>query len=78
MKSLDENFTAMTITPERELWACAQLLIKQHGRDAVIRCIERVNDLSEQNDQAGAARWTEIMCRAILLLRGPVDTDTWQ
>lgn len=48
------------ITPERELWACALLVEREHGDNAAIYIAERIAALALEDDAAGVARWKAI------------------
>lgn len=50
----------MTMTPDRELWACALLVERQHGDGAVAFIAERVGALAAAGDHAGVERWRAI------------------
>lgn len=48
------------MTPERERWAIALLMERQHGQRAGAFVEARVADLAAKGDTAGAARWRSI------------------
>jgi hypothetical protein len=48
---------------ERELWACAQQVLRQHGAGADDQIAERVRALGAAGDQAGVATWLAIAAR---------------
>lgn len=51
----------MPMTHERELWACADLVLRQHGPDDAPGFLAgRVTDLARIGDMAGVARWKAI------------------
>lgn len=57
------------MTPERELWACALLVERQHGDRAPLWIAERMGELALAGDMAGVERWRAIadklgQCRA--------------
>ena len=60
---------------EWELWACANELVKQHGRSAVLRAGERRLDLETQGDEQGAITWGLILIKIIELLKEPQEGD---
>ena len=49
--------------PERERWAEALAVLRDHGEDAVLHVVERVATLSLAGDEAGVARWRAIAAR---------------
>lgn len=57
------------MTPERELWAIAQLMIDRHGEGAAGFVAGRIADLEKAGDVAGADRWTAIMGKLAELQR---------
>lgn len=63
------------LNPDWELWACANEMIRQHGRQAVLRAVERSQELAREGDEAGAEAWMQIMQRIVDLLRKPVDGE---
>lgn len=48
------------MTPERELWACALLVEREHGNGADAHIAERVTTLALAGDVAGVERWRAI------------------
>ncbi|UVO53737.1 DUF6961 family protein [Sphingomonas sp. SUN039] len=48
---------------DRELWACANLLVQQHGDAARAHANKRTADLSDVGDLRGAAIWHAIADR---------------
>jgi hypothetical protein len=56
---------------ERDIWATANMMIKQFGNDAPIEAAMRADELVGEGDLAGAAVWKRIK-RSIELLSGPV------
>lgn len=60
----------MSITPERELWACALLVEREQGDNAAIYIAERIGALASEGDAAGVARWKAIAERLSLLWTG--------
>lgn len=67
----------MMLTPDRELWACANEMIRQHGRGAAGKAAERMTELKEGGDHAGAEAWMLILERVVDLLRIPTTEDPW-
>ena len=66
------------VLSEWELWACANKLIEQHGRDAVLHAGRRRLELEEEGDEAGAVTWALILIKVIELLRPPKSEDELQ
>ena len=62
--------SARMITPERELWACALLVEREHGDNAAIYIAERIGELALNGDAAGVARWKTIAEKLALLWVG--------
>jgi hypothetical protein len=61
------------MTPERELWACALLVEREHGDGADAYIAERVTTLARAGDIAGLERWQAIADKLDRLRdRGPV------
>ncbi len=58
------------ITPERELWACALAIEKQHGNQAAVWIADRIGALALDGDAAGVARWKAIAEKLALLWTG--------
>jgi hypothetical protein len=54
---------------EWELWACAQQLVKQHGRGAVMKAAERMFEFEAAGDVEGHSAWVMILQRIVKLLR---------
>jgi hypothetical protein len=48
------------MTPERELWACALLIERQHGEVAPLWIATRIGELALAGDMAGVERWKAI------------------
>jgi hypothetical protein len=61
---------------EWELWACANELVKQHGREAIVKASLRRIELHDQGDEAGAEAWHMIELRVIKLLQKPAAAST--
>ena len=60
----------MSITPERELWACALLIEREQGDNAAVYIAERIGALAQEGDAAGVARWKAIAEKLSLLWSG--------
>lgn len=69
---------SLRVSPERERWACAQTLIRQHGRRAVSHANFRIADRGEAGDQAGVEVWLDILKKIVILLRERDEVDTLQ
>lgn len=64
----------MTITPERELWACALLVERQHGEAAPVWIATRIGELPLAGDMAGVERWRAVAAK-LDALRSGVSPD---
>jgi len=64
----------MTMTPERELWACALLVEREHGAGAVAFIAERVASLAAAGDLTGVERWRAIADKLDQLRDGGLPT----
>lgn len=58
------------MNPERELWACALAVEKQHGDQAAVWIAERIAALALEGNAAGVARWKAIAEKLALLWTG--------
>jgi hypothetical protein len=58
------------MTPERELWACALLIEREHGDNAPVFIAERIGALALAGDAAGVERWKAIAEKLSLLWTG--------
>lgn len=58
------------MTSERELWACALAVEKQHGEQAGVWIAERIGTLALAGDGEGVARWKAIAEKLSLLWTG--------
>jgi hypothetical protein len=59
------------VISDREVWACAHVMIRQHGADAGVRAAMRVDALLFEGELEGAGVWRRIV-RAINALEvGP-------
>jgi hypothetical protein len=56
--------------PERELWACALLVEREHGDRAPAWIAQRIGELALAGDEAGVERWKLIADRFDRLRRG--------
>ena len=59
------------MTPERELWACANHMHVQHGADAPRVIAERIGELALEGDLAGVQNWRAIAERYTRLFLRP-------
>ena len=59
---------------ERELWACANEVLRQHGARSAAFIAERVTALALAGDHAGVATWRAIAAR-MDQLTGDADGD---
>lgn len=48
---------------DREIWACANLLLKQHGRDAWFVASQRADELLARGDMEGSRTFVRILNR---------------
>jgi hypothetical protein len=48
---------------DRELWACANQVLQQHGDRAPVFVAERIGALALAGDEAGVAAWRAIATR---------------
>lgn len=48
---------------DKELWACAQTVLDQHGTRTPVFVAERIGALALQDDQAGIETWKAIAAR---------------
>lgn len=62
------------MTPERELWACALLVEREHGDGADAHIAERVTALALAGDVAGVERWRAIADKLNQLRNGAAVT----
>jgi len=58
------------MTPERELWACALLVEREHGDHAAAWVAARIEALAAEGDPDGVARWKAIAERLSMLWTG--------
>jgi hypothetical protein len=59
---------------EWELWACANELVKRHGREALLKASLRQLELQEERDEEGAYAWHLIGLRVLKLLQKPDES----
>jgi hypothetical protein len=52
-----------TALPDREIWACALQVMKQHGHNAPVHIAERIGALALAGDMGGVATWRRIADR---------------
>jgi hypothetical protein len=67
------------LIPEREVWWCAQIVVKHYSADAMLEAAARADRLLEVGDIAGASTWHRIL-NAIEWLRAtkPGEGETVQ
>ena len=53
----------MTVISARELWACANTVVAQHGAQVDKVIAERISALSAAGDEAGVNAWRAIAAR---------------
>ena len=53
-----------------ELWRCANQERTDHGDNALVHALQRMNDLASTGDRDGAATWAAIILRIVSL--GPI------
>jgi hypothetical protein len=46
---------------EREVWQCAQIMVKRYRADARLEAAARADKLQDEGDMAGAAVWHRIL-----------------
>ena len=63
------------MTTERDIYASANELIKQHGEDAPIHAAMRADELLDAGDQDGQAVWKRILKAVDELLSEKVPDD---
>jgi hypothetical protein len=59
----------LRLTPEREIWQAASLMINRHGPDAAMQAALRADELLDAGDLDGAATWRAIIRAIDQLLR---------
>ena len=60
---------------DRELWACANQVLEQHGDAADKFVATRIRSLAAANDEAGVKTWMAIADRLDRLRLTPADPD---
>jgi len=60
---------------DRELWACALQVERQHGKDAPRFVAERIGALATAGDEEGMATWKAIARRLDQLRRDTISDD---
>ena len=55
---------------DKELWACAQMVLDQHGARTPAFVAERIGALALQGDRAGIETWKAIAVRIDRLMGG--------
>jgi hypothetical protein len=58
----------------RELWACANEVIRQHGAEAPRFVAERIGALALAGDKAGVSTWKAIAAKMDALISEPPST----
>jgi hypothetical protein len=56
-------------------YRAAKILIDQHGECAKARAGQRLQELLDQGDEAGAAAWTDIVFAIDEIQRGPLPGE---
>lgn len=65
--------------PDRDIWACALQVVKQHGDNAPLHIAERIGALALAGDMAGVATWKRIANRVDQLsYHRAAGQRTWQ
>ncbi len=60
---------------DREIWTCANILIKRYGEDAPDQAKRRAADLLAEGDEVGHAVWRRIEGTVLELLRDAPSTS---
>ena len=64
------------MTPDLDIYRAANLLIKQHGRDAQIEAAMRADELLNKGDLEGYAVWKRVVRAVEELLRSePIEGE---
>jgi len=66
-------FRTMRTVADRELWACATLVLERHGEAADAFVAERVRTLAVAGDEKGVRTWMAIARRLDALRAAPVS-----
>ena len=61
---------------DRELWACANEVLRQYGDEAPVRVAERIGALALAGDAAGVEVWWGIARRLEQLSRSPAAPNS--
>ena len=48
------------VIDDREIWACALAIVRQHGDDAWFHASQRADELFDKGDHAGGRTWSRI------------------
>lgn len=56
------------VLTDRELWGCAEEVIKQHGAKSPMHVARRIGELATAGDLAGIATWKAIAARVDQLM----------
>ena len=59
---------------DRELWACANEILRNHGEDAPLHVATRIGALAVAGDMPGVATWKEIARRIGALTSGEIGS----
>jgi len=68
-------FRLTNMPDDRELWACALQVERQHGDDAPRFVAERIGALAVAGDQDGATTWKAIAQRLDQLRRRTISSE---
>lgn len=60
---------------DRELWACTNEVVRQHGDRAPLFVAERIGALALAGDEAGVATWKAIAAKMDAMLHRPESTQ---
>lgn len=76
MTNDDGDVSGMTSLGDRELWACALEVERQHGANAPVFIATRIGALALASDMAGVATWRAIAGRLDKLASCSPDTTS--
>jgi hypothetical protein len=48
------------VISDREIWQCAQLMVKRYGDDAANQAAARANEMAAEDDNDGCVVWVRI------------------
>ncbi len=65
----NEPHIGVTVIDQREIWQCANQIVKQFGDDAPLEAAMRADAMFEKGDLDGQAVWKRIMAAVQELLR---------